>query len=135
MPIYKIIPTVSFEGIPFGMEKIGVRKRIAKNLNLSHFEFQKGKDDNNVDAYDDFHVFYDDDDKFEAIEFFGKASVILEGEKVYPGDVVRLQNIISDLSEIMGSWLSVEQSIGVYAPQGTIESILFGKANYYMQVE
>ena len=39
--------------------------------------------------------------------------------------------IISDLKEDSGSFISESQSIGIYAPNGVMESILFGKVDYY----
>ena len=38
---------------------------------------------------------------------------------------------VNDLEEDTGSYISKKLSIGIYAPGGTPESILFGEVGYY----
>ena len=39
--------------------------------------------------------------------------------------------IVFDLKEDYGSYISKKLSIGIYAPEGEPESILFGETGYY----
>jgi hypothetical protein len=128
---YKVEPLISFENIPFGTERLSVRKSIFETLGLKHSEFLKGNGDNSTDAYDNFHIFYDEFNRFEAVEFFGDSTVFIDENLVFPNHIDAICQIFPELIEDMGSWISIKNSVGIYAPQNVIESIMFGKDGYY----
>ena len=83
---------------------------------------------------DDFgfcHVFYNAEDECEAIEVFGDIKVEVDGAVIFPTDVETAKKQLSDLVEEDGSLISKKFSVGIYAPSGKMESILFGAPGYY----
>ena len=126
-----VVPTVKVGEVEFGMSREEVRTLLGKAT-----EFYKFEDDSNTT--DDFgfcHVFYDQDNKCEAIEIFSEAEVFCNGTLIFPTDFITAQKAISDLEEDDEGLISYSQSIGIYAPDGEMESILFGKTGYYDEQE
>ena len=122
-----VIPTVSVNNVKFGMDREAVRSLLG-----SAEEFYKTADDTN--ATDDFgfcHVFYDDNDQCEAIEIFNEAEVYVNGTLLFPVDLDSAKLIIDDFLQDDDGLISYSKSIGIYAPYGDMESILFGKEGYY----
>lgn len=123
-------PTLGFANINFGM----LRDEVRHNFTGFKGEFKKTPFD--TQCTDDFgfcHVFYDDGNKCEAVEFFPEIEVQVNGQTILPGQIEDLKKVIPDLSEIEeGCWISKNSSMGVTSSNGHIESILFGKPNYYM---
>lgn len=128
---YKVKPLKLFENIPFGTDRVSVRKLIFETWGLEYSEFLKGNSGNFVDAYDNVHVFYDEFNNVEAVEFFGDSTVYIDGKIVFPNDKNTVCQILPELTDDMGSWISVKDSVGVYAPENVVESVLFGKDGYY----
>ena len=77
------------------------------------------------------HVFYDDNDQCEAIEIFNEAEVYVNGTLLFPVDLDSAKLIIDDFLQDDDGLISYSKSIGIYAPYGDMESILFGKEGYY----
>ena len=66
------------------------------------------------------------------MEFFPEVEIQINGQKVSPGKVEIIKKIMPDLlEEDDGFWISKSSSIGITAPDGAIETILFGCTNYY----
>ena len=122
-------PLVGFANVTFGMERVKVRKL----LDGFQKEFQKSPfDPTKVDDFGYCHIYYDNDDKCEAVEFFTEVEIQINGQKVSPGKVEAIKKITPDLIEDEdGFWISKGSSIGITAPDGTIEAILLGCTNYY----
>lgn len=121
-------PLVEVNGIKFGMSREDVRKV----LGGTYREFKKSKFSKTMT--DDFgvcHVFYNTEGRCEAVEIFDKCQVSIDGKVVFPLDVQTVKEIIPDLEEDTGSYISKKLSIGIYAPGSTAESILFGYSGYY----
>ena len=128
MPKWSAAPLEEVNGIKFGMSRDEVRKAVGR----AYKEFRKNKFSKTLT--DDFgicHVFYNPDDKCEAVEVFGECEISVNGEVIFPLDIPSVKKQIPDLEEDMGSYISKKLSIGIYAPEGTPESILFGEAGYY----
>lgn len=124
---FNVQPLVEVNGVKFGMSRADVRKQFGEAV-----EFKKNKFSKTIT--DDFafcHVYYDTDDKCEAIEIFKEAEVTVNGKVIFPGTISDAQKFIKDLEEEKGSYISKSQSIGIYAPEGEIECILFGNRGYY----
>lgn len=79
---FDAVPTVSVNGVTFGMSREKIRSLLGTAT-----EFYKFADD--VNPTDDFkvcHVFYDENDKCEAIEIFYEVEVYVNGSLVFPTD-------------------------------------------------
>lgn len=118
----------SVNSVEFGSEREKVREFFG--------EFNEfAKTDFNENTSDDFgfaHVFYDKHNCFEAIEIFGEAEVKINGQTVFPQNIQTAQKIIENLNADGNEYYtSVNKSVGIYAPDGQIESILFAGKNYY----
>lgn len=134
---FDVIPTVKVNEAEFGMSRAEVRGLMGQPKS----EFRKFSDENTTDEYDSYHVFYDEDDRLEAVEIFNDEGVeVYVGDVlVFPTDLVTARELIPD-SEIDDDGLTcVAQSIGIYAPDALdetvsdpeVEGILFGKRGYY----
>lgn len=125
--VLTVVPTESVNGIAFGSEREIVRKEFGEYTEFKKSPFSK----NTTDDFGDFHVYYDADNHFVAIEIFG-AEVRIDGLKFFPASLNELSAKISDLaSEEKGCWESKSRSIGIYAPRRKVEAVLFGKTGYY----
>lgn len=121
-------PLVGINGVKFGMPRSEVRTV----LGGKYKEFKKSKfSKNTTDDFGTCHVFYSPDDKCEAVEVFSECEVLVDGKLLFPLDIPSVKKQVDDLEEDTGSYISKKLSIGIYAPGGTPESILFGEAGYY----
>lgn len=120
-------PLKEVNGIKFGMKREEVRKIIGEAKEFKKSKFSK----NTTDDFGYCHVFYNDDDECEAIEIFNNTEVLIDETVVFPINISEIKTIIKDLVEDEGSFISKSQSIGIYAPNGNMESILFGNIGYY----
>ena len=124
---FDAVPTVSVNGVAFGMSREKVRSLLGTAA-----EFYKGKDAvNTTDNFKFCHVAYDENNKCEAIEIFDESEVYVNGSLIFPTDFETAKKVIEDLEEDDDGLISISKSIGIYAPCGNMEGILFGKAGYY----
>ncbi len=89
-----------------------------------------------INTTDDFgfcHVFYDNDNKCEAVEVFNDAEVFLNDSLIFPTDFATAKKVIPDFIQDDDGLISYSKSIGIYAPNGEMEGILFGKEKYYIE--
>ena len=120
-------PLKKVDKIEFGMERDVVRK-----LYGEYEEFKKSEySENTTDDFGSFHVYYDENDKCEAVEIFDDVEVTVNGEKIFPVKIEEAQKIESSLVRDEEGLISIEKSIGIYAPDENMESVLFGKKGYY----
>ena len=124
---FDAVPTVSVNGVAFGMSREKVRSLLGTAA-----EFYKGKDAvNTTDNFKFCHVAYDENNKCEAIEIFDESEVYVNGSLIFPTDFETAKKVIKDLEEDDDGLISISKSIGIYAPCGDMESIVFGKEGYY----
>lgn len=122
------IPLKEVNGVVFGMSRSEVRVILGDNYK----EFKKNKfSKTTTDDFGICHVFYSIDGKCEAIEIFDGCEISVNGKPIFPIDISSIKGRIDDLEEDAGSFISKKLSIGIYAPKGTPESILFGIDGYY----
>ncbi len=110
--------------IEFGMKRSEVRSILGK-----YKEFSKTKDSKNT--ADDFkycHVFYDSNNKCEAVELFDECNVYISGSKIFPSTVAAVRKAVDGLNE---SNINTEKSVGLTIDGDKVKSILFGKKDYY----
>ena len=123
-----VIPMEKVNDIEFGMERSEVRKKFAVPVR----EFKKSKfSKRTTDDFGSCHVYYDENDKCEAVEIFDEVAVYAYDKKIFPVTVEEVKKIIPDLVEEEDSYISENLSIGIYAPGDKMESILIGCKGYY----
>eukprot|EP00833_Pecoramyces_ruminatium_P001140 jgi/Orpsp1_1/1175172/evm.model.c7180000052868.1 len=129
-----VVPLKQVNGIAFGTKRAEVRERLGGGGGGEYEEFYKEEGDKvTTDDFQFCHVYYDEkEDGMEAIEIFDDdvAVYIDQGEgqlvKVFPIPLEEAQAIIKDAVKDEDGLQSTSQSIGIYAPEGEMESILFG---------
>lgn len=120
-------PLKKVDKIEFGMERDAVRK-----LYGEYEEFKKSEySENTTDDFGNFHVYYDENNKCEAVEIFDDVEVTVNGEIIFPVKIEEAEKIESSFVRDEEGLISIEKSIGIYAPDEDMESILFGKKGYY----
>ncbi len=131
MNIWIVEPVIRVGEINFGMARTEVRKILGE-----YKEFKKSKySKNTTDDFSTCHVFYDGDNKCEAVEIFDGIEVRIGGSIIFPGDfkdgIENLRLIDKDLKIEKDGCISKDKSIGIYAPEDKMESILLGNVGYY----
>ena len=127
MDILKVIPLSEVNGVKFGMKRSEVRNILGKATEFRKTKFSK----TTTDDFGFCHVFYNQDDECEAIEIFEEVEVQIDDITVFPNDATILKSMLTDFEEEDCGFISKSKSIGVYAPEGRMESILFGCKGYY----
>lgn len=120
---------VGFDNVKFGMERSEVRTLLGEPVR----EFKKSKFSKmTTDDYSEYHIFYDKDNKFEAVEFFDEVEIKIDNNIIFPISIDSLTKMNYNFTSDGDGIISVEYSIGVYAPNKNPESILFAKKDYYL---
>ena len=128
MKQYTVYPLSGFDDVKFGMTRTEVRDI----LGSPERELKKSKLSKvTTDDYNLFHIFYDNNDRFEAVEFFDKVEIIIDGRIIFPKSMENLMKLPYNFVPEEAGAISVEYSIGIYAPDKMVESILFGVKGYY----
>jgi hypothetical protein len=129
---YEIIPYTKVGEIGFNMSR-----ESARNLLGRFKEFRKNKfSRNTTDDFDVFHVYYDQDNKVEAAEFFGGVELVFNERNLLEMDYNELIQFVKSNSFACreGDSGIIVNDIGIsaYAPEKTrIESILVYRRGYY----
>ena len=128
----EIEPYEKVGNIKFGSERETVRK---DNGNFKEFRkscFSK----NSTDDFSSFHVFYSEDDRVEAVEFFRESNLYFHDIQLFSqsyGDLkTRFNALDSNITEDESGIIYKTLGFSVYSPDGEqVESILvFGKGYY-----
>lgn len=128
--IIKAFPHVGIDKIKFGMKRNEVRDILGNST-----EFLKSSEDKiTTDDFGFCHVFYDEDNRCEAVEIFNDNEVYIGDSKVFPTDFASAKEAVPSFIQDDDGLLSTELSIGIYAPDNEMESILFGKKGYYEEL-
>ncbi len=128
-----VVPLISVNGIEFGTSRdelwrrIGNPKKSFKKTPTSSTE---------TDIYENYHIYYDNNYNFEAIEVFGQIDIYYNNEKLpksYSKILEYFKNKYDDIEEDVDGFISHKGSIGVYVENEDdyIDAILFAKKNYY----
>lgn len=131
MKAYEIIPYKRVGAIEFGYEREKVRKILG-----DFTEFKKTKKSQNTsDDFGHLHVFYNQENKCEAIELFPEADVFMDRFNVFYMSVTeikrQLQVIDPEMEVDDDTITSLKYGISVYAPGEEVESILAFVKGYY----
>lgn len=127
MKTIKVIPLQEVNGVTFGMKRSDVR-----NIFGEATEFKKSKfSQTSADDFGFCHVYYNAENKCEAIELFDNVDVIVNGQLIPRCDIDSVKCMFPDAEEDDFGVICKSLSIGVYAPNNKIESILFGCKDYF----
>lgn len=127
---HNIIPLKGTDILQFGTSRKDIRNKFPELYNGS---FKRGADE--LDDYGIFHAYFENDILF-AVEFFEQCEIYF-GEKQLMGMELDACTQLflaldADLSiEADVGFSSAKLQIGVYAPCGTIESVMVAKKGYY----
>lgn len=128
MDKWNVQPLKKVNNIEFGMKRAMVRQ----TLSVEAKEFKKSKYSKvTTDDFGFCHVFYNAEDECEAVEIFDDITVYIGDMLVFPGTISDVKAIFNDLEKESDDYISKSQSVGIYAPRGIIESILFAVEGYY----
>ncbi len=117
----------SVNQIRFGMSRKEVRK-----LNKNRYKtFKKNIfSRNTTDDFRAFHVYYDKNNNCEAVEICEFDEMTINNKQVSK-NFKDFENVINDLVENTGSYISKSCSIGITQEDGIVESVLVGCRGYY----
>lgn len=130
----KVMPLNNVNNIKYGINRNELWNKVGKPLK-SFRKTNLSKVD--TDDYKNFHVYYDSNYNFEAIEIFGDDIDIyfnnVKLPKKYSEILNYFKNIYDDIEEDENGFVSKKGSIGVYVENDDdkIDSILFGCKDYY----
>ena len=134
MKKWTILPVISVNDVPF----LSSREEVRVRIDLPFQEVKKTPlSANTMDVYDGFHVFYDEQNRFNAVEVFGDYKIAIRGKTVFPGTITKAKKLLPDLEYDGYGYTSVSQSIGITVNpdnEDRIDGILFGCSNYYQDL-
>lgn len=126
-----VIPLIQVNGVKFGMKRSEVRTILGEATEF----FKTASSTNLTDDFGYCHVFYDVNDRCEAIEFFDDTEVYIDSKLIFPTNKERALNLFKSVFEDFiqddDGLISYKYSIGIFAPNESMESILIGRENYY----
>lgn len=131
MQKWKFVPLNTINNLNFGMRRDDLRK----SLNMEYQVFKKNEfSKNTTDDYGDFHIYYDENDRLEAIEFFdGEYEIIMNEIVLMPSNINELKEKIKSLNpDEENHYIDVINSIGIEVDvEGNVISVLVAKKGYY----
>jgi hypothetical protein len=126
----KLIPYNGMEIVKFGDSREVVRKELGNYKEFKKSKFSK----NTTDDFRFCHVFYDSENKMEAIEFFPEAQISLNEKQLFSFDYSSLKKFLKDesIKEDDSGARFPKYGISVYVPDlEHIESIMLYAKSYY----
>ena len=120
-----------------GTIKFGSNRETVRKDNGNFKEFRKSRfSKNSTDDFSSFHVFYSEDDRVEAVEFFRESNLYFHDIQLFTqsyGDLkTRLNALDSNNTEDESGIIYKSLGLSVYSPDGKqVESILVFEKGYY----
>jgi len=114
-----------------------LKEEVRKVMGASFKEFKKTKfSKNTTDDFSFCHVFYDEQDKVEAIEFFGDSGFLFKGKNLFLSQFSDLKTFLRDnaigFEEDDSGLRSDDIGLSVYAPdKKRVETLLAYRRGYY----
>lgn len=128
MPVLSIIPTKSANNIAFGSSRATVEASFGQPKRM----FKKTKWSKGETAdYGDFHIHFDVNDRFEAIEIFEAKIEFADRITTIPVNEEAIIKAIPSLEADGYGLTSTSESVGASVEDGVVTSILFGRSGYY----
>ena len=120
----KKIQDVLLESV--GIIKLGMTKQEVREKYAVKGEFIKNDCSNNLtDDLGFCHVYYNDEGKCEAVEIFNDVEVYIGEKLLFPTTYAVAKNVEKSLKQDDEGMISVDKSIGRYAPEGMKEEFFF----------
>ena len=121
-------PLKGVNGVEFGMTRDEIREKIGEDFK----EFKKSRySKNTTDDFGFCHIYYTIDNLCEAIEIFTEISVELNGEIIFPNEIVSLDEAALGFEFQDDCYISKAYSVGIYAPHNKMESIILAVKDYF----
>ena len=120
-----------------GTIKFGSNRETVRKDNGNFKEFRKSRfSKNSTDDFSSFHVFYSEDDRVEAVEFFRESNLYFHDIQLFTqsyGDLkTRLNALDPNNTEDESGIIYKTLGFSVYSPDGKqVESILVFEKGYY----
>lgn len=127
MKVIKAVPLKSVGDIKFGMSRTDVRKIMGSGKEFKKSTFSKST----TDSFGSIHVFYNEQDKCEAVEIYNDMKVMIGSTPVFPCDANKVTQISNNLEEDGNGFIDKEKSIGITISDNKTKSILFAVKGYY----
>lgn len=128
MTALSIIPAKSVNGIEFGSKQADIETSFGQATStFKKTKWSKGK----TADYGSFHIHYDAADQLEAIEIFDATIELPSTVIIIPATIDEVLKALPSLKSNEYGFTSESESIGAYAEDGCMVSILFGKPGYY----
>ncbi len=135
--IYHIKSNEGFDEVQFGLTSEDIKKiicRVPSKIRKNNF------DENDIDMYEDFFVYFDEQGRCEAIEFTRNSKVMFCKIDLFSEYYIELEKIFlkkdPNLEIDDTGFTSYKYGIGVYVPykekvNEKIESVIIFKRGYY----
>jgi hypothetical protein len=129
---FEIIPYNKAGNITFQLTRNAVRKLLGEFKEFKKTRLSK----KTTDDFTFCHVFYDKDDKVEAVEFFEENELVYEGKNLFSMSYNELLRFVKekryDFKEDGPGVIIEDLGIAAYAPnKRRIESVLVFRSGYY----
>lgn len=130
---FNVTPCVKAGVVSFGASRENTRNAIGP---IKFKEFKKTKSQKSpVDDYGFMHIYYNDKERVEGVEFFNECVVSISGKQVMPGKFNEVVEIVrkmdADIKVNKASLISAKLSIGIEASDGDVKSVFVGDKGYY----
>lgn len=135
---FKVVPYKSVGAIKFGMKSNDISNIIGRIP--EHFR-RDYKSKNFDDKYDGFYVYYDENGKCVAIEFYAPSKVIYNSINILESSYNELNTFFSEIDTELectkAGFTSYKLGLGVYAPFAAVnpeynpESVIVFQEGYY----
>jgi len=127
---YNIATYEGFDSIHFGESRENARTKLGAYKEFRKTKFSK----NTTDDFGDFHIFYDEENIVQAVEFF-EGEVLLNNSKLLPNTKKGLFETLIKIDEkALSTPESVESKllgVDAYAPGDIVEAVLIYRKGYY----
>lgn len=131
MNVYELVPNKKIGLLKFGMKRELVRDIMGKFVEFKKSKFSK----NTTDDFGDCHVFYDQEDKLKAVEFFSDVQLKYRDKNIFDFSFEKLIDFLKSIDQSLevnkDSIVSKALGINVFAPNGIIETVLIFNEEYY----
>ena len=125
---FSVNPNEYVGNIKFGQTRDEVRRLLTGFKK----EFKKNKySRNTTDDFGYCHVFYDVENRLNAVEFFEQCNLVYQGENLFEITVDELKKLLPDIREDYGSYISQKYSIGITFDGTRVDTVLIGCKDYY----
>lgn len=130
--IFTIIPLKGTDKIKLNLTSQEIKELFPKQYIRT---FKKARK-TTTDKFSFGNVFYDENGKSEAIEFYEPTQVVFENNQLMNQDYSEVEQLLKKLDSNLiyeegVGFISIKYQIGIYAPFRKVEAVLVGREGYY----